>query len=336
MKKCVWLIGVVLLLCKGAEAQDIHFSQFYNAPLLLNPANTGLYRGDWQIVNNYKRQWASLSVPYVTIDFAFDRQLFFHSENFSVGFVFLSDRSGDASLTINKFYLSSAYHKKFGAWALHGGLMAGYAHTSFNPSTLTFPDQYDPEQGQFNNKLPNYENFNLQSISYFDCNAGFIAQRNFKNISPLVGISFDHLNRANQGFFSDNRPAAIRSNFHASVKCKFNKYLFAIPDFMSSAQNGASYILAGSRVGSMIPKNKLDLQMIYAGFMLRTGIYRPTDAYVVTTGLQIGRFKGAFSYDINVSDLSAATNYQGGFEISLIYTSISTNPSKIALSCERD
>ena len=53
-------------------SQDIHYSQFYNAPLTLNPALTGIFRGDIRFQANYRNQWRSVPVDFVTFTAAAD------------------------------------------------------------------------------------------------------------------------------------------------------------------------------------------------------------------------------------------------------------------------
>src|SRR5688572_11237773 len=66
--KCL-LAGVfALFFSSQATGQGLHFSQYYNAPLLLNPANTALMpESDYRIGVNYRQQWAAIPVPYKTI-----------------------------------------------------------------------------------------------------------------------------------------------------------------------------------------------------------------------------------------------------------------------------
>ena len=45
------------------KAQDIHFSQYFNSPLSLNPAQTGNFDGNWRIVGNTRDQWRALNYP---------------------------------------------------------------------------------------------------------------------------------------------------------------------------------------------------------------------------------------------------------------------------------
>jgi hypothetical protein len=68
---------------KFVSAQDVHFSQYYAAPLSMNAACTGFYSGDWRAMGIYRSQWKSVSVPYITQAFAFDHQWYIHTENLS-------------------------------------------------------------------------------------------------------------------------------------------------------------------------------------------------------------------------------------------------------------
>ena len=64
----IWIGGLLLTnsFMLTANSQDLHFSQFMNSPLLINPANTGFIPdGDFRLGANYRNQWASVSAfPY--------------------------------------------------------------------------------------------------------------------------------------------------------------------------------------------------------------------------------------------------------------------------------
>ncbi len=46
--------------------QDIHYSQFHNAPFNINPALTGVSRGDIRVMGNFRTQWQSVPLDYLT------------------------------------------------------------------------------------------------------------------------------------------------------------------------------------------------------------------------------------------------------------------------------
>jgi type IX secretion system PorP/SprF family membrane protein len=98
----------------GAFAQGLHFSQFYNAPLLVNPANAALMpEDDYRIGVNYRTQWNSVPVPYKTTSFYADLQLLRNklSTNWiGLGIANFNDKAGDGNLVLNKTQFSLAYH----------------------------------------------------------------------------------------------------------------------------------------------------------------------------------------------------------------------------------
>ena len=75
---------ILLLLLMFAEtigygyAQDLHFSQYFNSPLLVNPANTGFNPDyDFRVGGNYRNQWANVGNPYKTMSLWGDAKFFF-------------------------------------------------------------------------------------------------------------------------------------------------------------------------------------------------------------------------------------------------------------------
>ena len=62
-KICLYL----MLMCSSAMAQDINFSQFYDVPVLRNPALAGLFTGDVRVSSGFRNQWQSVTVPYRTM-----------------------------------------------------------------------------------------------------------------------------------------------------------------------------------------------------------------------------------------------------------------------------
>src|SRR3569623_68854 len=106
MKKRKINILVILMLTAmqvRLSAQDLHFSQYYNAPLLVNPANTGFNPDyDYRVGGNYRNQWASVGNPYKTMSVWGDTKLFanrFEDGWMGVGVSLLKDVAGSGSLS---------------------------------------------------------------------------------------------------------------------------------------------------------------------------------------------------------------------------------------------
>lgn len=323
----------LLVSVSSALSQDIHFSQFYASPLSLNPANTGNYDGDWRIMNNYRNQWRALSIPFRTISIGIDRQFWLHSEKFSGGLYVINDKSGPAGLTVNKIFLSVAWHKTVNGHNWHTGIQGGMVFKSFSMSELTFPSQFDMTSGQFNNQLPvNEDNIGL-SENYPDLNFGVAWSKRLRFFEPELGVSFFHLTTPKETFFENNNRLPIRTALNAGLNIPIKNW-FAHPMALYMRQTTATDLLGGLEFGYNIPKANV-IKQIFAGYFFRNDFSTSFDASIAVIGLQFKQLRLGFSYDINSSPLKIATNRKGAFEVSLIYISKSTIPQKITIPCNR-
>src|SRR4051812_46147158 len=133
----------------GANAQDLHFSQFFNSPLTTNPANTGFIPdADYRLGASYRNQYSSiLSSPYKTMSVFGDAQLLRNQiENgwLGIGGVILSDVAGSGGLRSTKIYGSLAYHQQLGASSLlSAGFNVGWANKRVDPGKFTYPSQFN-------------------------------------------------------------------------------------------------------------------------------------------------------------------------------------------------
>ena len=72
MKKLI--LSSMFLMPFIGKTQDIHFSQFNETPVLLNPAMS-CTAFDTRIIANYKNQWASVTSPYQTYGISIERAI---------------------------------------------------------------------------------------------------------------------------------------------------------------------------------------------------------------------------------------------------------------------
>ncbi len=335
MKKFKYILLIVFIAVTSVKltAQDIHFSQFYASPLSLNPAYTGNFDGDWRITNNYRNQWRALSIPFRTISFGFDRQFWLHSEKFSGGIFVVNDKSGPAGLTVNKLFLSFAWHKTINGHNLHIGIQGGLVFKSFSMDALTFPSQFDMTTGYFNNQLPLNESTTNLGTNYPDLNFGIGWSKKLRYFEPEAGLSFFHLTMPKESFLENNNHLPIRSALNLGLNIPIRNW-FAHPMVLFMKQIRATDFLAGFEFGYNLPKSKV-IKQVFAGYFFRNDFTTAFDASIAVIGLQYKQLRLGFSYDINSSALKAATNHRGAFEISLIYISKSTIPQKVTLPCDR-
>src|SRR5256885_12916835 len=143
--KYILLAACYLLLVACGYSQDLHFSQFFNNPLVTNPANTGFIPdADYRLGASYRDQYSTImSVPYKTMSIFGDAQVFRNRlENgwLGLGGVILHDVAGSGNLTSSKIYGSVAYHQMLGYRSLlTAGFNVGWANKRIDPTRLKFP-----------------------------------------------------------------------------------------------------------------------------------------------------------------------------------------------------
>jgi hypothetical protein len=67
--------------------------------------------------------------------------------------------------------------------------------------------------------------------------------------------------------------------------------------------------------------------------MLRLNPVRNIDAFILGGGAELKQFNLGLTYDFNISPLHKVTNFNGAFEVSLIYTGKSREKSIPSLPC---
>src|SRR3954464_20900 len=98
-KRTCYLLTLVfagILLGTRANGQDIHFSQFFEAPLLRNPSLAGIYTGDIRVQAVYRDQWNSVTNAYKTASVNGEYKMPIGKMNdfITIGLQFLYDKAG--------------------------------------------------------------------------------------------------------------------------------------------------------------------------------------------------------------------------------------------------
>jgi len=114
MKKFLLFSFFVILLHQFAAAQDKHFTQFYAAPLTLNPALTGSFEGRYRVSTIYRNQWKKvLDNPFKTVALATDLRFPARTRSKSkdaigLGLLFFNDKTGVIDFSTTQIALSLA------------------------------------------------------------------------------------------------------------------------------------------------------------------------------------------------------------------------------------
>jgi Type IX secretion system membrane protein PorP/SprF len=142
------IILLLLIPADDAVCQDINFSQFYELPLLRNPALAGIFTGDYRITSAYRNQWQSVTAPYRTFALGLEyKKSIGHSSNdfFTIGLQATDDIAGDSRLSRVQLFPVFNYHKSLNTERdtyLSAGIMGGPVMQKFDPSRLSFDDQF--------------------------------------------------------------------------------------------------------------------------------------------------------------------------------------------------
>jgi type IX secretion system PorP/SprF family membrane protein len=329
-------IAVFIFNSANTFAQDIHFSQYYSAPLTVNPAQTGLFDGTYRAGINYRNQWASVTVPYQTTSAFADcnlRKQPYNKAYLGIGLLVIRDQAGDGELSNTKVFGSVAYHivlNKLRTMQLSFGTQGGVVEESINFSKLYFDDQW-ADVG-FNQAIQSGEPFASNAIHYLDANMGTMYSFILPNTwSCYAGVSVYNLLQPKVSFYNEQNDLGLRPIVQGGISIDIGKNYVISPSGIDMLEKGANEILLGSMASySPSPYSQND-QKLYLGAYLRTG-----DAAIAVLGYEVNHVRFLFSYDFNYSQLEPASQTEGAFEVSLIYIgSIFKGIEQITLPCPR-
>ncbi|GLR15970.1 PorP/SprF family type IX secretion system membrane protein [Portibacter lacus] len=332
------IILSVLLSLNKLSAQDQHFSQFFAAPLNLNPALAGSYDGSFRVGAIYRDQWRaaienSISTYGVGGDLRYEIP-FTNKKNpdfASVGFQFYGDNAALYDLNTNQLSLFFAYHKaldKRTRQYLGLGFQLGLAQKNINYEDLQFGDQ-------FNNldafDLETSEQLPVNNFAYGDFGVGLhytISPSKYFNFN--TGVALAHFHTPNISFFKSvdaiNPDLEKESNLHMKYSAYLNtefrvsEQLRITPRVLFLSQGPHLELNAGS--GFRIARNEAAKQAFHVGAFLRpvrdVEVYT-LDALILLGGFEYDNMLIGFSYDLSLRDLINDRQGIGVFEFSISY-----------------
>jgi len=314
-KEITTLILCFITMC--CSAQDPKFSQYFAAPLALNPAFTGFFDGDYRLALNTRQQWGNLGDPYNTYSISGDVKLIadenFTNSVFSIGVSGLFDESFNKALKSQYISASASYYQyldvhhrfKFGL-----APQISYVSRFLDYNKLTFASQYNGSG--FDPTLPNYLNLQNDRTSYFDLNIGANFSATFERMSLAVGYAQYHLTKPVETLLgATNNALPARRTVNFGLLYLVNDYV----DFnLTAIYNGQGNIndkLAGVVIGFK-PNDQTKLK-------LNGGLwYKFNESSVYPyLGLVFGNVSAGINYTILSNRVLSSTPRT--YEISLIY-----------------
>jgi type IX secretion system PorP/SprF family membrane protein len=341
--KILLLINILLVSGPVIFCQDVSFSQFYQQPLLRNPALAGIFNGDARFTACYRNQWQSVTVPYRTFalssEVKFPMQVMNADVTTTLGLQLMRDVAGTSEFSTTQLLPAINISVRTGENSfLSGAFMAGLRQQRFDPTKLVLNDQFVAQSNGSFSVLP-YSNqvFNNTNVDYFDMSAGVTYKSSFNdNTDYYVGAALYHINSPAVGFFEDskimlNKKLALNAGLSVAI-ADLNELIFYGDYFDQFTSDFERVRITTAQFGLLYNHVffESDDKSITGGML-----YRWNDAIIPVIQLQLSKFDIGMSYDVNVSKLVTASQSRGGFELTLSFKTLfqSRNPDLIGTLC---
>lgn len=321
MKKGLFYIILIVTLTGALKAQDMQYSQFYAAPLYINPAFTGSTI-EHRFVMNYRHQWPNIPGAFESYHASYDLNV--SDINSGFGLILNREEAGSFGLTTNQAALSYAYRFQVQRKLyIQAGLKMGYSFRGIDYGKLTFNDQLES-----NSALTADEDaFSNETISYPDISAGGLVYGEMY----WAGFSINHLNRPNQTLLGDGNLSELPMKYsvHAGYKISLSgpiKKRLSAKEIMTAVHYKSQGLFDQVDFGAYYNHAPFVFGLWYRGipgFKSYEPGYQNNDALTFLVGYSIPdrNFRIGYSYDATISRL--ATNSGGSHEISIVYETAS-------------
>ena len=333
MKSRLYLVLGLLMFTGVSVAQDINFSQFYELPLLRNPSLAGFYRGDIRVTSAFRSQWGSVTTPYQTQALGIETKFGTGSASgdyVSLGMQITNDVAGDSRLGKTQLLPMLTYHKAIGydrESFLSAGFLGGPVLQRFDPTKLRFSDQF--VNGAYASTNPPRQTFSKTNITYWDAAAGLTYSSTFGyDNSYYIGAGYFHFTQPKVAFEPTNdirlnKKLVINAGLSTPAS-EYDRIIFYVDHFIQGGHNQSQ--------GGVIYRHSLIKEDEDLGVDIAAGVfYRWNDAVIPVIKLNYYKINIGLSYDANISKLKTASQYRGGFEVTLSYNNFLNirNPTQV-------
>lgn len=303
-----------------AHAQDIQFSQYYQAPLFLNPGFTGITPQQRVVINN-RVQWPNLPQAYTTYAASYD--IFVEELRSGFGMLLTTDKMGSAGWQTSTFNVLYSFKVRLtDKLVFSPGLVFGYGTHGIDQTKLRLGDGLEFERdGEYYSIDPDQGKLGKQN--YFDVGAGFL----FYSRSLWLGASFHHMNKPNLSLLGDVSRLPMKTTIHGGARLNLSgggparnivRMSYLTPSFIIRTQ-GTSFSQMDLGVNYHI--DPVSIGVWYRGkpILFEKSVIGGTqqDALILSMGLYFKSFNIGYSYDFTISEMQTTSG--GAHEISFIY-----------------
>ena len=327
------VVGLILVLGTSVTAQDPQFSQFYAAPLYLNPAFAGS-TNQARIGVNYRNQWPAIDANFNTISAFADTYI--ESKNSGVGILINRDTEGVLGLQSTSIAFQYAYELTLlKNLSFRPGVQIGVYNRSINFDRLVFGDQLDPATGRLKPGA-SAEGLNTGQSKFFpDLSMGGL----FYSKNGWLGFAAHHLTEPDQSLVGSKDVLRMKLSAHAGWKFYFKPGEMGDGFYKKARERSIAPTVQYRHQGQF---DQLDLGMYFTFEPLIVGTWYRGVPFKSVNGivnnesvvLLVGfTKKGAkdvlnigYSYDFTISKLGPGSG--GAHEFSLVYSWSTRDPRK--------
>lgn len=306
------ILSLLLTMTAGlALAQDPQFSQYYQAPLYINPGFTGI-TAQQRVVFNNRIQWPNLPQAFTTYAASYD--IWVDELKSGFGLLATSDKMGSAGWVTNTVGLNYSYKVKISEKLVFSpGLSFGYGFNGIDRTKLKLGDGLE-----YNNQSLDPDLQKLGNQQYFDFGSGFLLYTK----TVFLGAAFSHMNRPNISVLNNTSRLPMKITIHGGMRIPLysgprtiEKVSYLTPSFIYRVQGPITQFDAG--VNYHI--DPVSIGVWYRGKPFSKNYIGAVsqDALIFTMGLYMKNLTFGYSYDFSISQLSTTSG--GSHEISIIY-----------------
>ncbi len=316
----------ITVCCSGQLlAQDIHYTQFYDSPLNLNPALTGHIEGKYRVNAINRTQWNIYNTLSASFDINFGKPT--QSNSWGLGAVIANDRTSGGLSTL-EVLLGAAYHFNVDGREINyisGGVQVGLMQKRIDRGGLSFENQFDPTSGEFSSGTNVETGLTFTDLISPDLRVGITWSTYIDNFNFKLGAAYLHLLGGNEGFITESDlPARLVA--HAEAKAMLGESIFLRPHVLYMTQAQASQLNFGTHLGYSFVEN----MAVYIG-----GGMRSDDAIIAILGIEFVGVRASISRDFTNTLVSDVGVGFGSTEIALSYTGAAANRTKPLLPAIR-
>ncbi|MEP6615206.1 MAG: PorP/SprF family type IX secretion system membrane protein [Ginsengibacter sp.] len=312
------LLIILLFFSLAVPAQSYHFSQFYSAPLFINPALTGYIDGPYRIAGNIRSQWGTGGSPFTTVALSADAVLLKkhiqEGNTLGAGICVLNDKTLGGAVKSSTIGVSTAYNIVLDQDNIHTiglGFQGIYNERRIDFSSLSFENQFGGSG--FDPSLPIGESLPAGKTNYFDINVGSVYHMTLTDKSFFAGIGAYNVIRHKDNIQANEFRMPRRFTFIAGGQADVGYDGIFYFSMNYQEQSAAKELTVGAAYGIQVGLDKI--QVINFGLW-----HRVKDAIIPYVGYQRDGFQAGFSFDYTISNLKTSSQVRNGFELSMIFT----------------